>query len=376
MQITDLYWRRYKIPFRRTFANRYEELAFREGALLFMESDSGLQGLGEVAPLVGFGGTMAAATELLKKVRPLLLGESIEEPAYWNLSSAVMGWDAPDDTTRIVLSGLSLAFFDLIAQTKKVTLAGYLNQGQATAPYIPVNATLGSTSIEALQWEAEEAVRQGFTCVKMKVGRGTVAEEMRRVEAVRNSISDAMTLRVDANGGWNFEQARAMLDALVEMGVAVVEQPLAATHLVGMRMLREHFPTIQIAADESIVDINSANDVFRTHAADTVVIKPMIVGGPVDAAMIGKRAIEKGKGVIVTSLLDSGVGIVGALQVAAAFPQPLLPCGLATADLLEGTLIQESLQAANGVVAVPQGIGLGVTLDEEQVQAYCGVVER
>lgn len=376
MVITDLYWRRYKIPFRRTFANRYEQLTFREGALLFIETDSGVRGLGEVAPLVGFGGSLAAAVDLLTKVRPLLIGETIEEQSYWNLSSAVMGWDAAEETARVVLSGLCLAFFDLISQSKGQPLAVYLANGKPAATHIPVNATLGGKTIEALQWEAEQAVVQGFTSVKMKVGQGSVAAEMERVQAVQSIIGDRAMLRVDANGAWTMEQATAMLDTLADMGVALVEQPLAPTHRVGMRMLREHFPTIQIAADESIVDINSADEVLRTHAADVVVVKPMIVGGPVDAAMITQRAIKKGVGVIVTSLLDSGVGITGALHVAATLPHPMLPCGLATADLLEGNLIQESLQAVKGKVEVPQGIGLGVTLDEVQLREFCGEVER
>lgn len=376
MVLTDLYWRRYKIPFKRTFANRYEQLMFREGALLFMETDGGMRGLGEVAPLIGFGGTLAAALELLAKVRPLLIAETIEEHSYWNLSSAVIGWDATDETTRVVLSGLCLAFFDLIAQRKGQRLGAYLSKRQPPAIHIPVNATLGGKTIEVLQWEAEQAVAQGFTCVKMKVGQGTYAEEIERVQAVRSIIGDAITLRVDANGAWTMEQAYAMLDALADIGVSLVEQPLPPNHRVGMRMLREQFPTIQIAADESVVDINSADDVLRTHAADVLVIKPMVVGGPVDAAMIGQRAHKKGVGAIITSMLDSGIGITGALQVAAALPQPLLPCGLATADLLEGTLIRESLQAVTGMVAVPQGVGLGITLDEAQVAEFCGKVER
>jgi o-succinylbenzoate synthase len=376
MVITDIFWQRYKIPFRRTFANRYEQLTFREGVLLFMETDTGMQGLGEVAPLVGFGGTLAAAIDLLGQVRPLLIGETIEEQSYWNLSSAVMGWDASEETARVALSGLCLAFFDLIAQSKGQPLAAYLANGQPTATHIPVNATLGGKTLEALQGEAGQARAQGFTCVKMKVGQGSVAEEMERVQAVQSIIGDGVTLRVDANGAWTMEQATAMVEALADLGVVLVEQPLAPTHRVGMRMLREHFPTIQIAADENIIDINSADEVLRTHAADVLVIKPMIVGGPVDAAMIAQRAIKKGVGVIVTSLLDSGVGIAGALQVAATLPHPMLPCGLATAHLLEGTLIQESLQAVNGMVAVPQGIGLGVTLDRAQLQEFCGEVER
>jgi o-succinylbenzoate synthase len=376
MRVTDLYWRRYKIPFRRTFANRYEQLEVREGLLLVMESDGGIRGLGEVAPLIGFGGMVVAAAALLGKMRPLIVGLNIEEHSYWNLSSAVMGWGASEETARVVLSGLCLAFFDLIARQKNQSLAAYLSKGQSPATHIPVNATLGGKSIEALQWEAQQAVAQGFTCIKMKAGAGTVADEMERVKAVREIVGDGVTVRVDANGAWTMEQAKAILPALIEAGVALVEQPLAPGHRVGMRMLREQFPMMQIAADESVVDINSADDVLRTDAADVLVIKPMIVGGPVDAAMIGQRAIAQGKGVIVTSMLDSGIGITGALQVAATLPPPILPCGLATAGLLGGTLIQESLEAVNGMVSVPPGIGVGVTLDGAQVAEFCGEVER
>lgn len=372
MQIRDFYWRRYKIPFRRTFANRYEELAAREGALLFMESDSGARGLGEVAPLAGFGGGLEAALALLARVRPQLIGTPITESGYWQLSAAVSGWGGADDSARVVLSGLCLAFFDLMAQERGLSLAAYLANGAPVAARVPVNATLGGVTEEALRWEAEQAAALGFRCVKMKVGRGEPEVDIGRVRAVRESVGAGVELRVDANGAWTFDEAVTRLARLAEEGVALVEQPLAPHHRAGLRMLRERFPMLLIAADESIVDLNSANAVLATDAADVLVVKPMVVGGPVDGAMIGRNARERGKGVIVTSLLESGVGVAGALQVAAAVPPPILHCGLATAELLEVTLIQESLRAEEGYLTVPQGVGLGVTLDETAIAAYCG----
>lgn len=374
MRITDLYWRRYRIPFRRTFTNRYEQIAYREGAILFMETDAGVRGIGEVAPMQGFGGTLDPVLAVLKQIRSALIGTPLDESGYWNLSWAVQAESSDTAASQILLSGLCLAFFDALAQAKQQSLATYLNGGQPTASHIPVNATLGGATIAELQAQAAQAVAQGFTCIKMKVGAARdVHGEIERVKAVREMIGDGITLRVDANGAWTFEQAVSMLEAFTAAGVALVEQPIAPAHIVGLRLLRERFPTLAIAADESITDINSANQVLKSDAADVVVLKPMAVGGVGDAVMIANLAIKQGVGVIITSLLDSGIGIAGALQVAAALPPPLLPCGLATADLLERTLIRESLSPINGYLAVPQGVGVGVTLDETQLEE---LVER
>ena len=80
--------------------------------------------------------------------------------------------------------------------------------------------------------------------------------------------------------------------------------------------------------------------------------------------------------VVVTSVLDTSIGIAAALHLAATLPDPVLPCGLATASLLAGDLVREPLMPRGGWLSVPQGPGLGVQLDPAAVRRWCGDAVR
>jgi len=190
------------------------------------------------------------------------------------------------------------------------------------------------------------------------------------VAAVRQALGPAVELRLDANGAWTPRQALAMLDALQPYNIALVEQPTPPDDLDGLRLVRQHAPGIPIAADESASDAAAIERLITAAAADAIILKPMLLGGPRPALALARRIQAAGLQVIVTSLLDSGIGVCGALHVAAALPPPLPACGLATTALLADDLLRESLTPQRGRLAVPQRPGPGITLDDQALTYY------
>jgi O-succinylbenzoate synthase len=191
---------------------------------------------------------------------------------------------------------------------------------------IPINATvpaIAATGVPELL-----ARFPGARTAKVKVAEPgqTLADDVARVDAVRALVA---TVRVDANGGWTVDQAVAAATALTAGGpLEYLEQPCAS--VPELAELRRRVPGIAIAADESIRKADDPLQVVRANAADIAVLKVAPLGGV--AAMLaiaGQIDIP----IVVSSALDSAVGIGTGLLAAAALPQLKHACGLGTGGL-------------------------------------------
>jgi L-alanine-DL-glutamate epimerase-like enolase superfamily enzyme len=376
MFIKTISWEPFRLPFAGAFGTARANLAVREGCIIRLETDNGLIGLGEASPLPEFGGgTLADVLRLLEKWWPRLIGGPVANTLDM---IRVQGPGA-----NAFLCGLDTALCDVLAQSEGLRLAEWLG-GFAPArmkdadsgagisspliPHpssftgVPVNATIGAPGNARAVALAQKAVAEGFECVKLKVGLAAdISGEVARVGAVRAAIGDEIKLRLDANGGWTVGQAIATLHKLEHFNLELVEQPVAAHNLAGMAQVRK-MVDISLAADEAVTDEASARAVIEAGAADILVIKPMMVGGLRAGRKLIELAQSAGLRAFVTTTIDSGVGIATALHLAATLPEPRLACGLATASLLEGSLVKELPEIRNGRMYLPDKPGLGVDL--------------
>ncbi|MFE3290153.1 o-succinylbenzoate synthase [Rhodococcus sp. NPDC059234] len=208
-------------------------------------------------------------------------------------------------------------------------------QGPPTArrAEVPVNATV--PAIEAARVPEILARFPGARTAKVKVAeRGqSLADDLARVAAVRAHVEH---VRVDANGGWSVDEAAAALTALTVGGdLQYAEQPCASVpELVELRR-RLTGRGIRIAADESIRRADDPMRVVRAGAADVAVVKVAPLGGIRALLRLSEELAEHGVPVVVSSALDSVVGIGAGLAAAAALPELEFACGLGTGSLFE-----------------------------------------
>lgn len=233
--------------------------------------------------------------------------------------------------------------------------------------HVPVNVTVPAVAPE----QAAGIVIAGGGCTTAKVkvaepGEGP-AEEQARLEAVRDALGPAGAIRVDANGGWDLATARSRLPLLdrAAAGLEYAEQPCAA--VVDLAALRRDLD-IPIAADESIRRAADPLAVRRAEAADVVVLKVQPLGG-VRACL--RLAEEVGLPVVVSSALESSVGIAAGVALAAALPELPYACGLATGYLLDRDVVDEPLLAEGGRLPVravaPTPASLAAVAADEQL---------
>ena len=215
---------------------------------------------------------------------------------------------------------------------------------------IEVNATVPAVAAERAAVLVRDA---GCGTVKVKVAEPgqTLADDLDRVAAVRDALGPAGRIRVDANGAWDVEQATVALGRLAGYGLEYAEQPCRTVdELVALRVaLARAGVDVPIAADESIRRAEDPSLVARRGAADVAVLKVQPLGG-VRACL--RIAAEIGLPVVVSSALETSVGMAAGVALAAALPDLPYACGLNTVRLLADDLVDEPLVARNGCLPV------------------------
>jgi len=346
------------------------EVATRESVILELDDGEGGVGLGEAAPWPGFGGeTVTGSLAVLERAVPLLQDASLE-PAEWPLDLVMLLADTP-----VARSAVEGALCDLAARRRGQPLAAFLQDtaGIATGGTpgrIAVNALLAEREPEALRAEAARVREAGFLAAKLKVGGGPLVGDIARVRAARDGLGPHVALRLDANGSWREAQAREALAAFAPFQPDYVEQPVAAAEVDALARLRAD-GVARIAADESLSQPAGLQRVLDAGAADVVVLKPSLLGGPLATLAAARRAREAGCEVVFTHAFESAVGRCHALHCAAAWADVQAVHGLAG-----GSPFRDDLAALPGVergsVAVPEGAGLGLPVDTARWREAAG----
>lgn len=200
---------------------------------------------------------------------------------------------------------------------------------------IPVNATVPAVAAEQVPEVLDRFPGAHTAKVKVAEPGQTLADDVARVEAVRARIP---TVRVDANGAWSVEAAVAAAEALTASGgIEYLEQPCAT--VAELAALRGRI-AVPVAADESIRKTGDPLAVVRARAADIAVVKTAPLGG-IASLLATAAAIDIP--VVVSSALDSAVGIAAGLHAAAALPRCDHACGLATGGLFAADVAEPTV---------------------------------
>ncbi|MFC5502573.1 o-succinylbenzoate synthase [Lysinimonas soli] len=233
---------------------------------------------------------------------------------------------------------------------------------------IPVNATL--PAVPAAEVDGILARYAGTRTVKVKVAEPgqVIADDVARVKATRAFLGPEGRIRVDANGGWNVDEAEHAAHALAGFDLEYLEQPCATVAELAELRERLHDWQLPIAADESVRKAEDPLAVARAGAADLLVIKAQPLGGIHRALQI---VAEAGLPVVVSSALDTSVGISMGAALAAAIPELNYDCGLATVGLFETDVAIDPLVAVNGAIPVRR-----VEVDERVLADFAASNDR
>jgi len=205
----------------------------------------------------------------------------------------------------------------------------------AVRNHVPVNALVdGPFSVQEVRT---------YPAVKVKVRD---AAGLALVAAVRDAVGPEVGVRVDANGAWDVDTAVTMIARLARHDLEYVEQPVAT--LDDLARVRRRV-TVPVAADECVRTLDDARRLKALGAADVIVLKQQPLGGVRAALDIADAA---GVPAVVSSMMETSVGIAAGVALAAALPELPYACGLATLEGIAGDVTHRPLVPVDGVLAV------------------------
>ena len=319
----------------------------------------GTIGVGETICLWDFVEPVLART-----IIPLALGEDacdierlcrkIEGAGYYHHIRALVS----------ALAGLEMALWDIVGKQANMPLSR-LWGGTYRTP-IPMIAYLQAKDPQQVAVDSAAAVAEGFGTIKVKIGMSPESD-LEIVRAARAAAPHA-NLRADVNGAWTIGTAKRMMRKLEPLDLEYVEQPLPLDDLAGHASLRKLFST-PIALDESAYTIQDVLAIIRAEAADVILIDPHQSGGLLRCRKAAAVAESAGIPVTFHSGAELGISTAAYLHLASSIPNLMLaidnqlPC-------LTDDVTETPHRIERGVLPVPQGPGLGVTLAADKLQRY------
>lgn len=243
----------------------------------------GIYGTGECCPYRSIHGeTQTGTVAFARDLAKALIGEN---PFEIHRHVALM--DRMIVGNASVKCAFDMALYDLVSKLYGIPLYQYL-QGDRTKKIYTDN-TVGLLGVEDMVERAVKFKEMGFPVLKVKLGERPSTADIQRMEAIRIAVGDDIDLRIDANQGWNYHEAKAALTAMSHLRIQHCEEPIRAGNITDQARLNRISP-IPIMADETVFNHKDAMEVIQMHAADMFNIKLGKSGGICNAMKVAAIA--------------------------------------------------------------------------------------
>ncbi|MGY0561205.1 muconate/chloromuconate family cycloisomerase [Luteimonas sp. A277] len=333
--------------------------------LVRIHCSDGVVGIGEGTTIGGlaYGGESPEGMKLAVDTyfAPLLQGA---DPT--RVPTLMARIDSVIKDNRFARSAVETALLD--AQGKRTGLPVSELLGGRRRERLPVAWTLASGDTARDIDEAEQMLAQRrHNVFKLKIGAKPLDEDIAHVAAIKRALGDRGAVRVDVNMAWSELQAARGMAALADAGCELVEQPVATA--AALARLVRRFP-VALMADESLHGPRSAFELAKVAAADVFAIKIEQSGGLYGAQRVAAIADAAGIELYGGTMLEGAVGTVASAHVFATFNELQWGTELFGPLLLTEEILAEPLDYSDFQLTVPDGPGLGITLDEDRVQFF------
>ncbi|GKV63856.1 MULTISPECIES: mandelate racemase/muconate lactonizing enzyme family protein [unclassified Sporosarcina] len=333
-----------------------------QSIIVKMTTESGLTGWGEAVPAhVITGETVGSIRYAIERVlAPVLIGENVvrREVLFEKVQRSLLG-------NSSAKAAVDMAVHDIFAQHCGLPLMQMLG---GYSDRLTTDLTVSAGAPKEMVKEAAEHTAKGFSVLKIKIGTGNFQEERVRIRTIRQEVGPDIVLRLDANQGWKPKEAIRVIRQFEDDGldIELVEQPVAANDLEGLREVTMHTETL-IMADESLFSIGDARKLLEMRAADLLNIKLMKSGGIHEALKINAMAQSYGVECMAGSMMETAVGVTAAAHFAASQPN-ITRTDLDAPLLLAGVFDCGGIVYKGSVMEFAGGLGLG--FDSERMKQW------
>jgi muconate cycloisomerase len=335
--------------------------------LVRIHCSDGIDGIGEASTIGGlsYGEESPEGIKLAIDTyfAPVLLGCDPTRPAdaMARLSRSIVG-------NHFAKCAIETALLDAMGKRVGLPISELL--GGRIRDRLPVLWTLASGDTVCDIAEAKDMLeRRRHNAFKLKIGKRPLVEDVAHVSAIKRAVGDRASIRVDVNQAWDEATAKRGLSMMADAGIDLVEQPIARANRAGMARLVA-LGRIPVMADEALRGQQDAFDFAANAAADIFAVKAMQAGGLTAAKTVGAIADAAGVALYGGTMLEGSIGTAASAHLFATFPTlafgtELFGPLLQTEEILATPLVYEDFS-----LVVPDGAGLGITLDDEAVAAF------
>jgi L-alanine-DL-glutamate epimerase-like enolase superfamily enzyme len=328
-----------------------------DNVLVRIHTKEGIIGFGECSPYMPINGesqeTCMVVGELFAKA---LIGHNALD-----IEGAVKLMDSIIYANGSIKSAFDIALYDIASQHAGVPLYKFI--GGKNDKTIITDYTVSLAEPEVMAVQALKILSQGYPAIKVKLGKDG-KKDVVRMKAIRAAVGPAIPLRIDANQGWNVEEAIETLKALAPLDIQHCEEPIPRWNYLSLPRVKKESP-IPIMADECCGDDHDAERLIALDACDYFNIKLGKSGGIFKALKMARLAEAAGLHLQIGAMIESRLAMTAFAHFALSSPN-IVHFDFDTALMLrEDPVTGGIVYKENGVVEVPEAIGLGATISEE-----------
>jgi L-Ala-D/L-Glu epimerase len=335
-------------------------LTHAENVIVIIRTNEGISGTGECSPFMTINGeSMETAMVVGRYLATALKGK---DPLDIAACHKIM--DSVIYANSSIKSAFDMALYDIAAQHAALPLYAFL--GGSNNKTLITDYTVSLDKAEKMAADATKIKANGFQVVKVKLG-GTKGEDIERIKQIREAIGMELPLRIDANQGWNTDDAIEILKALTPYNIQHCEEPIPRWNFMQLSAIRKQSP-IKIMADESCCDEHDAKRLLDLGACDYFNVKLGKSSGIFRAEKIIRMAEEQNIHIQLGGFLESRLAFTAAAHLALSSDQ-IVHCDFDTPLMFEEDPVIGGISYNDkGEIAIPEIPGLGAGFDEEYLE--------
>lgn len=323
------------------------------GCLIQAVAEDGTVGYGYAGEIPHLGYSAAVVEEVVRHLAEQAVGAEVDD---WRVVVGSFGREWSSCAPAV--AGIEVALLDLASKVHHLPLYRYL--GGAFRDQVPILRILPLKSPQETAEGARRLVEAGFSYLKIKLENRDMALDIARIRAVREAVGPAVHLTLDANQSYRPKEAVRLWEAIEDLGIELFEQPVPARDFEGLKFVTERVGCL-VEADESAESLEDIWRLSEVRAVDCVSLKVLKLGGPSNLSKASAICEQAGIGYRIGATVGTQLLNAAAMHLAATFPSLSYACELGeylrlTNDPFEGLDLRE------GVLFLPQGEGLGVSL--------------
>lgn len=312
MKITDVRLGMISVPLRVPFKTALRTVNSVEDVVVEIHTDTGAVGYGEAPPTgVITGDTTGAIIGAIQDhISKNIIGKDVDD--FENLLMLVQSCVLKNTSAK---AAVDMALWDLYGQLYKIPVYKMMGGSRKS---ICTDITISVNDPDTMAKDAVEAVKRGYDCLKVKVGKES-EKDIARLSAIRQAVPRETLIRIDANQGWTPKEAVRILNGMQEKGLDIefVEQPVKGHDFDGLKYVTER-SYVPVLADESVFSPEDALKIMQMRAADMVNIKLMKCGGLYNALKIASAAEVYGVECMIGCMLEAKISVNAAVHLACA----------------------------------------------------------